>query len=79
MLAGDIGDYVDQIQGCMWITGRKYWHFALYCPALESIGKELFWRRVERDDDYIEALEADLMAFKTLVDEYETILRKKAA
>jgi hypothetical protein len=79
LLADDISEFADQIQGCMWITGRKYWHFALYCPALESIGKELYWRRIERDDDYIEALEVDLMQFAALVSEYERTLRYQAA
>lgn len=79
ILNGDITPFIDQIQGCMWITGRKYWHFALYCPALENVGKELFWTRVERDDDYIEALEADLLQFAALVSDYERRLRLKAA
>lgn len=79
ILNGDITPFIDQIQGCMWITGRKYWHFALYCPALESVGKELFWKRVERDDDYIESLEADLLQFAALVTQYENMLRQKAA
>lgn len=72
---GDVSEFFDQCQGGMWITGRAYWHFALYCPALAPIGKELWWIRMERDDDYIEAMEADLLAFKRVVDEYETRLR----
>ena len=79
LLFDDISDFIDQIQGCMWITGRRYWHFALYCPALELVGKELYWRRVERDEAYIEALEIDLLQFSTLVDQYERTLRQKAA
>jgi hypothetical protein len=79
LLDGDITPFIDQIQGCMWITGRKYWHFALYCPALEPAGKELFWKRVERDDDYIEAMEADLLQFAALVSDYERRLRLQAA
>jgi hypothetical protein len=79
LLADDISEFTDQIQGCMWITGRKYWHFALYCPALEPIGTELYWRHVERDDDYIESLEQDLVAFSDLVAGYERTLRQKAA
>lgn len=71
----DISEVIDQIQGCMWITGRKWWHLCLYCPALESIGKQLWIKEVKRDDDYIEQLEADLMEFKLLVDEYEFRLR----
>lgn len=79
LLLDDISEFADQIQGCMWITGRRYWHFALYCPALAPIGTELYWRRVERDDDYIEAMEQDLWQFAMLVNEYEKSLRAKAA
>lgn len=76
VLDADITDYIDQVQGCLWITGRRYWHFAMYCPALESIGKQLSWCHVERDDAYIRELVADLMEFRGLVDSYETSLRE---
>jgi hypothetical protein len=59
----------------MWITGRKWWDFCLYCPALESIGLQLWHRRVERDDNYIEQLEADLIEFEKLVSQNEDSLR----
>lgn len=78
-LDDDLSDAIDQVQGCLWITGRKRWHFCLYCPALESIGKDLYWRVVERDEDYIERLEQDLMQFAALVDSFEQRLRQKAA
>ncbi len=79
ILSGDISEFVDQVQGCMWLTDRKWWHFCLYCPALASIGRQLTWRRVERDDAYIDALQADLFEFRGLVDSYESKLRLKAA
>jgi hypothetical protein len=63
----------------MWISGRKWWHVGMYCPALESVGKQLWWHEYQRDDDYIEQLEADLWQFKLLVDQYEERLRSKAA
>jgi hypothetical protein len=72
----NLDEFADQVQGCLWITGRKWWHFALYCPALESIGKALWWREWKRDDEYITAMESDLMEFKRLVDLYEERLRK---
>lgn len=71
----DISEVIDQVQGCMWVTGRKWWHLCLYYPALEAIGKQLLIKEVKRDDDYIEQLEADLLEFKLLVDEYELRLR----
>lgn len=74
-LDGDLSEFMDQIQGCMWITGRQWWHFGLYCPALESIGKHFWHRHIERDDDHIEAMEVDLIEFEKLVGEYETKLR----
>lgn len=81
LLTGDISEFMDQIQGGMWITGRTWWDFCLYCPALESIGLQLWHRRVERDDNYIDQMEMDLIAFERLVTENETELRnfKEAA
>ena len=75
----DASSIMDQVQGCMWISGRKWWHVGMYCPALESVGKQLWWHEYQRDDDYIEQLEADLWQFKLLVDQYEERLRSKAA
>lgn len=75
----DITDVIDQVQGGMWITGRRRWHVGLYCPALESIGKQLWWREFERDEAYIAELERDLVQFKALVDAYEGNLRREAA
>ena len=75
----DASDIFDQAQGCMWITGRKWWHIGLYCPALAPVGKQLWWRRFERDDNYIEAMEQDLWEFAQLVASYESQLRQKAA
>ena len=48
----------------------------MYCPALESIGLQLWHRRVERDDNYIEQLEMDLVAFERLVSDNENALRQ---
>ena len=76
LLTGDISEFMDQIQGGMWITGRRYWDFCLYCPALERIGLQLWHRRVERDDNYIDQMEMDLIAFERLVSENERALRE---
>lgn len=81
ILSGDLSEFTDQMQGGMWITGRKWWDFGLYCPALEPIGRQFTHYRIERDDNYIEQLEADLIAFERLVTENEQALRdfKEAA
>ena len=44
-------------------------------PALEKVGLHLWTKRVERDDNYINAMELDLIEFEKLVTENETKLR----
>jgi hypothetical protein len=75
----DASGIMDQMQGCMWITGRKWWHAGVYCPALEPVGRQLWMQEFKRDDNYIEQMESELWEFKLLVDQYETTLRMKEA
>lgn len=79
LLSGDTSDVIDQCDGGMWITGRKYWDFCLYCPALDPIGRALTVHRIQRDDDRIDAMVNDLMQFAALVADFERVLRQKAA
>ena len=79
LMDGDISTVRDQVQGCLWLTGREWWHFALYCPALEPCGKELIVHHVKRDNEYIAALEADLLEFDALVESYVARLREGSA
>lgn len=71
----DISAYIDQVQGCLWLTGRDWWDFCMYCPALTPTGKQLYRRRFYRDEAYIEALEADLIEFEREVTRIEQRLR----
>lgn len=48
MLGVPHDDYVPQIQGCLWITGRDWWDFMSYNPALPPV-----IHRYERDEEYI--------------------------
>lgn len=66
---------MDQVQGGLWITGRKVAHFCLYCPQLESIGRNLTIMEFERDEEYISALKKDLGLFNDLVNKYINILK----
>ncbi|WP_312321316.1 YqaJ viral recombinase family protein [Stenotrophomonas sp.] len=72
----DASEVFEQAQGCMWITGRQWWHIGLFCPALASVGKQLWWRRFERDEAFIDSLRTDLMQFSQMVDRYEAGLRE---
>jgi hypothetical protein len=75
----DPSTVIDQVQGCLWITGRKRWHLGMYCPALAPVGRQLWLKTFERNEDYIEAMERDLVEFASLVSSFENELRKKAA
>lgn len=75
----DISEWIDQVQGGMWITGRKWWDFVIYCPALSGVGRELTIWHIERDEAFISQLEADLGAFTEIVNSFITKLSLKAA
>ncbi len=51
----------------------------MYAPQLEPVGKQLFVKRIERDDDFIEQMEIDLMEFKAQVDRHVETLKRKVA
>jgi putative phage-type endonuclease len=66
--AGDVpGKYVPQIQGCLWITGREWWDFMSYHPAMEDLIV-----RVYRDEAYIKKL-ADAVTSAVEIIETETL------
>jgi len=74
-----IEEYRDQIEGGMWINRWEWLDLVVYTPWLASVGKELFIRRIFRDEDRIQALETDLVAFSRLVARYESRLRNSDA
>lgn len=76
---GDLSEYEHQIQGGMWITGRKWCDFIMYAPQLEPVGKHLYIKRIERDDDFIEAMESQLWDFARRVQLHVDNLKKEAA
>lgn len=68
---GDMSDFIDQCMFGLWLTGRQWIDLVVWVPSLEHLSI----KRIDRDEDAIEALEADLMAFAKLVTQYETTLR----
>lgn len=72
---GDVSAYMDQCLGYLWLLGRQWVDLVLWCPDL----KHMVIKRITRNEDAIEALEADLMAFSRLVTQYETTLRAALA
>ena len=68
---GDVSDFIDQCMFGLWLTGRQWIDLVVWVPSLEH----LTIKRIDRDEDYIEAMETDLMAFSRLVTQYENTLR----
>lgn len=68
----DVSEYVDQCNGYLWLLGRKWVDLVLWAPDLNH----MVIRRIERDEDAIEALETDLVAFAKQVEQHEAELRK---
>lgn len=68
----DISEYIDQCLGYLWLLGRQWVDLVLWCPDLGH----MVIQRITRDEDAIETLEADLIAFSHLVNDYETKLRE---
>jgi hypothetical protein len=75
LVDGDLSEFEDQIQGCMWITGRTWWEYCLYLPQLASAGLGLWRKRVYRDDGYIAKMTEDLAKFNAAVRTNEVSIR----
>lgn len=60
--------YVAQVQGCLWITGREWWDFVAYHEELPAMIVH-----VERDEDFIQKLEAAVFSACEII---ETEIRK---
>jgi putative phage-type endonuclease len=62
-------DYVDQVQGILWVTGRKWCDFVSYHPA----SKTPIWKiRVQRDEQKIAEIEVKVNIF---IDEIKAIIK----
>lgn len=65
-------EHIPQVQGCMWVTDRKWWDFVSYDPRMPP-HLQLFIKRIERDDKYIQMLEEETNKF---LDEVSTFIKK---
>lgn len=79
LMTGDVSEYLHQMQGGMWLTGRDWCDFIMYVPDLEPTGNDLYIKRILRDDDFINSMVEKLGNFSKLVDQKEAFFRRKAA
>lgn len=68
-----------QIQGNLWITGRKWWDFVSYSPNIKLEHLRLYIFRVQRDEEYIKNLEKEVTQFLIEADELYQRLAQRAA
>lgn len=59
----DDSEYLMQVMGGLWISGRKWCDLVMYVPALSNIGNDIYVKRIYRDEEFIAKLELDLWAF----------------
>lgn len=62
LLGGMSPDHMPQVQGQMWIAGRRWVDFVSFDPRLPEKLK-LHIQRISRDDIYIKTLESEVTAF----------------
>lgn len=70
-------EHMAQIQGCMWGTDREWWDFCSYDPRMPA-HLQLYVQRIERDEAYIQKLEAGIRAFLDEVDAFINKLPRAA-
>lgn len=51
-----------QVQGSLWLTEREWWDFCSYSPDMPE-NLRLYVFRVQRDEEYIKKLEAEVTGF----------------
>lgn len=57
-------DYIQQVQGNLYVTGRKWWDFMSYFPGIKPL-----IIRVERDEKFIKSLAVEIEVFCKQLDE----------
>lgn len=74
--SGMPAQHTAQVQGAMWITGAAWLDFISFDPRFPR-GLDIYIQRIQRDDKYITALEAEVRIFLAELDEITAILKEK--
>jgi exodeoxyribonuclease (lambda-induced) len=70
---GDVSEYLHQMQTGMWLTGRKWCDFIMFVPDLANCGKDLYVKRVMRDDEFIDGMVKELVRFQAMIADYKSV------
>jgi hypothetical protein len=62
ILSGMPPEHIAQVQGLMWLTGRKWWDFVSYDPRLPA-PFDLYIERIQRDEEFIKTLHEEIVSF----------------
>lgn len=65
--AGMPKEHMPQVQGCMWVTGRKWWDFISFDPRMPW-HLRMYVQRIEREQVYIDMLASEVGIFLKEVD-----------
>ncbi len=76
---GDVSEYLHQMMGGNWITNRKWCDFIMFVPDLSSVGKDMYVKRIFRDEEFIDDMAQSLASFEKLVSSNEATLRSEVA
>lgn len=60
LINGMPDEHIPQVQGNLWVTGRKWWDFISYDPR-QIPELRLYVQRIERDAGYIASLQAECL------------------
>lgn len=78
-LEGMPDEHIPQVQGCMYVTGRRWWDFVSYDPRAGERFR-LYVQRIHRDEEYITSiLEPGLLQFEMELRAMIQTLEEKAA
>lgn len=65
--------YMPQVQGNLWVTGRKWWDFVSFAPEFNE-KKRMMVCRVHRDESYIAALRLEVSRF---IEELDSLVARQ--
>lgn len=78
LLTGLPPEHIEQIQGGLWVTGRKWWDFVSFHPDFPE-SHRIYIQRVARDDEFIERLESACLQLEADVQAILNQLNRSAA